>query len=68
MKREILEKVGLKIRSIPPDSFKPTFSNSYARGAAEHPVEAPPSAVDASPSFRAHVQSRFGPGPNIVVD
>ena len=29
MKREILEKVGLGIRSIPPDSFKPTFSNSY---------------------------------------
>ncbi len=29
MKREILEKVGLKIRSIPPDLFNPTFSNSY---------------------------------------
>ena len=41
MKREILEKVGLKIRSIPPDSFKPTFSSSYARGAAEHPVKPP---------------------------
>ena len=30
MKREILEKVGLKTRSMPLDSFKPTFASLRA--------------------------------------